>query len=36
MNLERELEKKIFMFDEYINKDDMGESIKKIHSNIEK
>ena len=29
MNLERELEKKIFMFDEYINKDDMEESIKK-------
>lgn len=29
MNLERELENKIFMFDEYINKDDMEENIKK-------
>ena len=27
--MERELEKKIFMFDEYINKDDMEENIKK-------
>lgn len=27
--MERELENKIFMFDEYINKDDMEENIKK-------
>ena len=29
MNLERELENKIFIFDEYKNKDEMEENIKK-------